>query len=94
MKLDLRSLLVDGRGQHIRVISDNTTAVSYIDGMKGKSLLSDSITGIIWSWALDRANWLTTAHIPGTSNVSADDLSRNFKADTEWALSYDIFQAV
>ena len=30
-------------------------------------------------------------HIPGTSNVSADDLSRNFKADTEWALSNDVF---
>ena len=28
---------------------------------------------------------------PGTSNVSADDLSRNFKADTEWALSKDVF---
>ena len=31
----------------------------------------------------------SAAHIPGTSNVSADDLSRNFKVDTEWALSND-----
>ena len=29
VKLGLRSLLVDCRGQHIRVVSDNTTAVSY-----------------------------------------------------------------
>ena len=31
------------------------------------------------------------ALIPGASNVSADDLSRNFKADTEWALRNDVF---
>ena len=88
VKLGLRSLLVDCRGQHIRVVSDNTTAVSYINGMGGgKSLPCDSITRNIWSWAIDQGNWLSAAHIPGTSNVSADDLSRNFKADTEWALS-------
>ena len=33
VKLGLRSLLVDCRGQHIRVVSDNTTAVSYIYSM-------------------------------------------------------------
>ena len=91
VKLGLRSLLVDCRGQHIRVVSDNTTAVSYINGIESKSLPSDSITGTIWSWAINRGNWLPAAHIPGTSNVSADDLSRNFKADTEWALSNDVF---
>jgi len=91
VKLGLRSLLVDCRGQHIRVVSDNTTAVTYINGMEGKSLPSDSITGTVWSWAIDRGNWLSAGHIPGTSNVSADDLSRNFKADTEWALSNDVF---
>ena len=78
VKLGLRSLLVDCRGQHIRAVSDNTTAVSYINGMEGKSLPSDSITGTIWSWAIDRRNWLSAGHITGTSNVSADDLSRNF----------------
>ena len=86
VKLGLRSLLFDCRGQHIRVVSDNTTAtttVSYINDMEGKSLPSDSITGTIWSWAIDRGNWLSAGHIPGTSNVSADDLSRNFRADTE-----------
>ena len=34
------------------------------------------------------------ALIPGASNASADDLSRNFKADTEWALRYDVFVRV
>ena len=83
MELGLRSLLVDFQDQHIRVVSNNTTAVRYINGMGAKSLPSDSITGNIWSWAIDRGNWLSAAHIPGASNVSAGDLSCNFKADTE-----------
>ena len=91
VELGLRSLLPDCQGQHIRVVSDNTTTVSYINGMGGKSLPCDSITGNIWSWAIDRGNWLSAAHIPGASNVSAEDLSRNFKAGTEWALSNDVF---
>ena len=78
VKFGLRSLLVVCRGQYIRVVSDNTTAVSYINGMEGKSLPSDSITGTFWSWAIDQRNWLSAGHITGTSNVSADDLSRNF----------------
>ena len=78
VKLGLRYLLVDCRGQHIRVVSDNNTAVSYISGMEGKSLPSDSITGTVWSWVIDRRNWLCAGHITGTSNVSADDLSHTF----------------
>ena len=35
VELGLRSLLADCNGQHIRVVSDNTTAVSYINGMGG-----------------------------------------------------------
>ena len=33
VELGLRSLLIDSHGQHIQVVSDNTTAVSYINGM-------------------------------------------------------------
>ena len=91
VELGLRSLFIDCRGQHIQVLSDNATAVSYINGMGLKSLPSDRITGKIWSWALNQGDWLSAEHIPGTSNVSADDLSRNFKADTEWELSNDVF---
>ena len=91
MEFGLGSLLVDCWGQHIRVVSDNTTAVSYINGIESKSLPSDSITGTIWSWAIDRGNWLSAARVPEMSNVSADDLSLIFKADTEWKLSNDVF---
>ena len=62
VELGLRSLLADCKGQYIRVVSDNTTAVSYINGMGGKSLPCDSITRNIWSWAIDRGNWLCGAY--------------------------------
>ena len=91
MEFGLGSLLFDCRGQHKRVVSDNTTAVSYINGIESKSLPSDSISGTIWSWVIDRENWLSAAYMPGISAVCAYDLSRNFKADTEWALSNDVF---
>ena len=71
MEFGLGSLLVDCRGQHKRVVSDNTTAVSYINGIEGKSFPSDSITGTIWSWVINRENWLSAAYLPGTSDVSA-----------------------
>ena len=74
MEFALGSLLVDCRGQHIRVVSDNTTAVGYINGIESKSLPSDSITGTI-----NRGNWLPAAHIPGTSNVSADTCHATLK---------------
>ena len=91
VELSLRSFLVDYQGQHIRVVSDNTTAVSYMNGMERKSLPCDSIAGNIWSWTIDRGNWLSAAHTPGASNVSAGNLSRDVKADTEWELSNDVF---
>ena len=62
--------------------------------MVDRSLPSDNITGTICSWAIDRGIWLSAGHIPGTSNVSADDLSRNFKAETEWALSNDVLLGI
>ena len=48
VELGLRSFLVDYQGQHIRVVSDNTTAVSYVNGMGRKSLPCESIAVNIW----------------------------------------------
>ena len=67
VKLAMFSLL-DGRSNiHVRVMSDNTTAVSYINAMAGcRSLECNSLTKEIWDWAIDRNIWLSAAHIPGS----------------------------
>ena len=36
--------------------------------------------------------WLSAAHIPGSSNVDADQLSRDLKLDLEWMLSAHVFK--
>jgi hypothetical protein len=38
--------------------------------------------------------WLSTAHIPGVTNVEADRKSRKFNFNTEWALNDDVFAKI
>ena len=90
------SSLLDARNNiHVRVMSDNNTAVSYINSMGGcRSLECNSIAKDIWDWAIDKDIWLSAAHIPGSSNIDADQLSRNLNLDLEWMLSAPIFQRI
>ena len=76
-------------------MSDNTTTVSYINSMGGcKSIERNSLTKHIWDWARERNIWLSAAHIPGSSNVDADQLSRNLNLNLEWMLLRPIFQRI
>ena len=78
-------------------MSDNTTAVSYINAMGGrgcKSLECNSLTQKIWNWAIVRNIWLSAAHIPGSSNVDADQLSRDLKLDLEWMFAVHVFKRI
>ena len=95
VKLALASLFANRSNIHVRVMSDNTPTVSYINSMGGcKSTECNSITKDIWDWARKRNIWLSAAHIPGSSNVDADQLSRNFNLNLEWMLSKPIFQRI
>ncbi|CAH3168659.1 unnamed protein product [Porites evermanni] len=76
-------------------MSDNNTAASYINYLEGcRSLECNSIAKDIWDWAIDKHIWLSAAHIPGSSNIDADQLSRNLNLDLEWKLSAPIFQRI
>ena len=49
--------------KHIRIISDNMTAVSYITAMGGcQSEECDSITKNVWEWAIAHNNWLSAVY--------------------------------
>ena len=81
--------------KHVKIFSDNTTAVSYIISMGGiKSLDCDRVTVNIWEWCIEHNIWLTCAHIPGSENVDADEASRKFKDHLEWKLDERIFQHI
>ena len=95
VKFSLMSLLHERHNTHIRIMSDNTTAVTYINEMGGcKSHQCNEIAKEIWDWARVKNIWLSAAHIPGCNNVGADESSRNFNMELEWMFSKQIFQKI
>ena len=69
----LKSFLKDVKGTHIKMMIDNTTAVSVINNMGTcHSDPCNSIACKIWTLCEENCIWLTAAHIPGKDNVTAD----------------------
>ena len=94
--LGLQSLCSDVLNKHIRILSDNTTTVAYINAMGGiRSNKCNEIASEIWAWCSARQNvWISAAHIPGSVNVDADKESRNALESTEWSLNNTIFNSI
>ena len=91
----LQSLCKEVTHDHIRVMTDNTTAVSYVRNMGGShSLPCNDIARQIWEWCIPRNIWLSISHIPGKTNVIADQASRVFDDSTEWQLDVDGFNRI
>ena len=87
--------LCQEEGQHIRVLTDNTTALAYVKNMGGvRSEQCNEVAKDIWEWCELRGNWVTIAHIPGVHNTLADFKSRNFADNLEWQLSDKIFDKI
>ena len=80
---------------HIQLQLDNTTAVAYVNNMGGsKSLELDQLAKDLWEWSISREIWVSVVHIPGISNVDADEQSRHFNDKHEWALHTRAFQEI
>ena len=88
----LKALCNDLADIHIRIRSDNTTAVACINkcGSIKEGLLDVSID--IFDWAESRNVYLSAAHIRGIHNEGADSLSRVANVDTEWRLLPSVFK--
>ena len=56
-----------------------------------KLLLCNQELREIWSWAIERDNFIIGAHIPGILNIEADQESRKSELRTEWKLHESIF---
>ena len=87
----LKSLCRDAAGAHVRIRSDNTTAVACINRCASikQSLLDLCVE--IFSWAEESDIYLSAAHVKGSDNVEADRLSRNENIDTEWSIHQCLF---
>ncbi len=80
---------------HIKIMSDNTTAVSVLNNMgTSHSTSCNQICKEIWEWCIKRDIWLTLAHIPGKDNVEADSASRKkINYSTEWKLDSNVLRS-
>ena len=77
---------------HIRIMSDNTTAIAYINKQGGTHCMTmNAIAVEIWEFCISRGVHLSAAHIPGIHNTLADVASRKFQDSIEWAIPKHIF---
>ena len=84
----LKGLCRDLKETHIKISTDNTTAVHGINNMGScKSVSCETEVRKIWDWTIERNNFLTAAHIPGNLNVEVDAESRESETRTEWKLN-------
>ena len=59
-----------------------------------KSLELDRLAKDLWEWSISRKIWVSAGHIPGISNVNADEQSRHFNDKHESALNTGAFQKI
>ena len=79
--------------KHVKILSDNSTAVSYINNMGGsKSIDCNCISKKIWFWCIENNTWLSCSHIAGKFNVEADEKSRVFNDKLEWQLNVNFLK--
>ena len=80
---------------HIQLQLDNTTAVAYLNKIRGtQSRPLNDLAYEIWQWCIERNIWLSAVHIPGKVNVEADKMSRVFNDNNEWKLNTKMFQNI
>jgi hypothetical protein len=79
---------------HIRIASDNTTAVSYINKQGGKIRHLNVVARKLWKWAKFNDNWISAVHISGVENPEADFESRHINQSLESSLNEGIFQKI
>ena len=86
----LESLCRDLRVKHIRVESDNTTTVAYINAMGGiKSTVCNEMALQLWQKYLDQC-----MPPPRHKQQGCRRWSRNFDGFTEWPFNMRVFEDV
>jgi hypothetical protein len=92
--LTIQSFCKGEKDCHIKVLSDNTTAVAYLNNMGGTKESCNDLAREIWSWCHENSNWITSAHLPGKLNIAADKESRSVHDNMEWKLNPDLFDSI
>jgi hypothetical protein len=80
------------RGLHIRVQSDNTTAVFYVNRGAGRALRMTTAAAQLWKQVSEWGVTLSAEFLPGVENTEADALSRQPLTSDDWVLRWSAFQ--
>ena len=84
IKFGVLTYCKDKNFKRIRIMPDNTAAISYISRSGGlKSHNCNKIAKEIWIWCSSRDLHISAAHIPGKDNFEPDKNSRKFQDATE-----------
>jgi hypothetical protein len=90
--LALKSFTAEISNNHIMILYDNTTAVSYITKMGGiKPTSCEKVSKQIWLFCTKDKIWLSYSHIPGKQHILADFESRKYNDKLEWKLNQKCF---
>lgn len=90
IQLSLQTAFKTAENVGVRIESDNTTAIAFINRRGGtRSRILHSIATEIWQWALSKNIYLKATHIAGVKNIEADQESRSFKECSEWAMDFE-----
>ena len=92
--LSLKSLLSNENDIHVKLLMDNSVAVSYLSKYGGRKEHLNELTRQIWFWCISRNIKLSVFHLPGKLNTEADFLSRHLSVDMEWKLNATIFRII
>ena len=83
------------KGQCVLIRSDNTTVVQYINKQGGtKSSILCQKAQELWQIFIQNQIEAKSAHIVGSENVLADQLSRTLIKETEWSLNQSILHRI
>ena len=84
----LKVFAKDYHNTHIKILSDNTTAVCVLNNMgTSHSQMCNEMCKEILEWCINRKIWLTLAYIPSKDNTEADIASRKQgNISSEWQL--------
>ena len=93
--LGLKYALSETEGKHVRLRSDNTTAVSVIK-KQGDTKCKERNYWVqqLWRFVQMKNMWLSVTHIPGVLNVEADKESRYFQEAAEWGLRPELVKEI
>ncbi|PFX32192.1 hypothetical protein AWC38_SpisGene3019 [Stylophora pistillata] len=91
----LKSFLKNKYNIHVKLMMDNTTAISYINKMGGPtSLILSSLAFDLWQWCLNRSIRVEAHRLPGRLKFVADFESRAHPDSSDWKLEPSIFQGI